>query len=106
MKANCQNLGIDANIFAENDFHIHLPETAIPKDGPSAGITIATSLSLQLPKNMLKRFGGMTGEITLRGNILAIGGLKEKAIAANRSGLDTIFILKKISKILKIFLKK
>ncbi|TKA87763.1 MAG: endopeptidase La [Candidatus Phytoplasma asteris] len=92
IKANCQNLGIDANIFAENDFHIHLPETAIPKDGPSAGITIATSLVSAITQKYVKKGLGMTGEITLRGNILAIGGLKEKAIAANRSGLDTIFI--------------
>ncbi len=94
IKANCQNLGIDANIFAENDFHIHLPETAIPKDGPSAGITIATSLVSAITQKYIKKGLGMTGEITLRGNILAIGGLKEKAIAANRSGLDTIFIPK------------
>ncbi|ABC65450.1 ATP-dependent protease La [Aster yellows witches'-broom phytoplasma AYWB] len=92
IKANCQNLGIDANIFAENDFHIHLPEAAIPKDGPSAGITIATSLVSAITQKYIKKGLGMTGEITLRGNILAIGGLKEKAIAANRSGLDTIFI--------------
>ncbi|MCG7201940.1 MAG: endopeptidase La, partial [Candidatus Phytoplasma mali] len=92
IKANCQNLGIDANIFAENDFHIHLPETAIPKDGPSAGITIATSLVSAITQKYVKKGLGMTGEITLRGNILPIGGLKEKAIAANRSGLDTIFI--------------
>ncbi|MBS2126554.1 endopeptidase La ['Fragaria x ananassa' phyllody phytoplasma] len=92
IKANVQKLGIDANMFLENDFHIHLPEGAVPKDGPSAGITIATSLFSAITQKYIKKGLGMTGEITLRGDILAIGGLKEKAIAASRSGLDTILI--------------
>ncbi|MBP5836048.1 endopeptidase La [Candidatus Phytoplasma meliae] len=92
IKANAQKLGIDVNMFLENDFHIHLPEGAVPKDGPSAGITIATSLFSAIAQKYIKKGLGMTGEITLRGDVLAIGGLKEKAIAANRSGLDTILI--------------
>ncbi|MFB0638331.1 endopeptidase La [Candidatus Phytoplasma solani] len=92
IKANAQKLGIDSNIFAENDFHIHLPEGGVPKDGPSAGITIATSLFSAITQKYIKKGLGMTGEISLRGDVLPIGGLKEKAIAANRSGLDTIFI--------------
>ncbi|CAM12035.1 ATP-dependent Lon protease [Candidatus Phytoplasma australiense] len=93
IKANAAKLGImDNKIFLENDFHIHLPEGAVPKDGPSAGITIATSLFSAITRKYIKKGLGMTGEITLRGDVLGIGGLKEKAIAANRSGLNTILI--------------
>jgi ATP-dependent Lon protease len=94
LKSNAQKLGIDYNIFDSNDFHIHFLEGAIPKDGPSAGITIATSIFSAIKGKFVRKDVGMTGEITLRGSILAIGGLKEKAIAANRSGLNTIFIPK------------
>ncbi|WP_157022403.1 endopeptidase La [Candidatus Phytoplasma phoenicium] len=94
LKANADNLGIDYDIFDKNDFHIHFLEGAVPKDGPSAGVTIATSIFSVIKGKMVRKDIGMTGEITLRGSVLAIGGLKEKAIAANRSGLNTIFIPK------------
>ncbi|WBL31658.1 endopeptidase La [Candidatus Phytoplasma sacchari] len=94
LKSNAQKLGIEYNIFDSNDFHIHFLEGAIPKDGPSAGVTIATSIFSAIKGKLVRKDIGMTGEITLRGSILPIGGLKEKAIAANRSGLNTIFIPK------------
>ncbi|WIA07796.1 MAG: ATP-dependent Lon protease [Candidatus Phytoplasma cynodontis] len=94
LKSNAKKLGIEYNIFDSNDFHIHFLEGAIPKDGPSAGVTIATSIFSAIKGKFVRKDIGMTGEITLRGSILPIGGLKEKAIAANRSGLSTIFIPK------------
>ncbi|WP_334330933.1 endopeptidase La [Candidatus Phytoplasma prunorum] len=94
LKSHAKEFEIDFDIFNKNDFHIHLPEGAIPKDGPSAGITIATSIISAVKKRYIRKDIGMTGEITLNGTILPIGGLKEKAIAANRSGLNTILIPK------------
>lgn len=94
LKSNADKLGIDYSIFDNNDFHIHFVEGAIPKDGPSAGVTIATSVLSAIKKKCVRQDVGMTGEITLTGSILQIGGLKEKAIAADRSGLNTIFIPK------------
>lgn len=94
LKSNAQKFDIDFDIFNKNDFHIHLPEGAISKDGPSAGITIATSIISAIKKRYIRKGIGMTGEITLNGSVLPIGGLKEKAIAANRSGLNIILIPK------------
>ena len=92
VKSHALDLHIDTAIFDENDFHIHVPEGAVPKDGPSAGITMATAIYSAITKQFVQKEVGMTGEITLRGHVLPIGGLKEKAIAAHRSGLKTILI--------------
>ncbi len=92
IKSNQKRLKIDNDLLEKNDFHIHVPEGAIPKDGPSAGVTIATSLISVLANKKVNRFVGMTGEITLNGRVLPIGGLKEKSIAASRSGLKEIII--------------
>jgi len=94
VRTNSEKLGIDTKTFETADIHIHVPEGAIPKDGPSAGVTIATALISVLSNRKVDRFVGMTGEITLKGRVLPIGGLKEKAIAASRSGLKQIVIPK------------
>jgi ATP-dependent Lon protease len=94
VKAHAEALKLDITLFDQNDFHIHVPEGAVPKDGPSAGITLATAIYSALSQRFVNKEVGMTGEITLRGNVLPIGGLKEKAIAAHRSGLKTILIPK------------
>ncbi len=91
-RANYKELGIDARIFSMNDFHIHIPEGAIPKDGPSAGVTIATSLISVCTNRKVKRDVAMTGEITLRGNVLPVGGVKEKVLAAQRAGVRKMII--------------
>jgi len=92
VRANADKYNIDDKIFQENDIHIHVPEGAIPKDGPSAGITMATAILSALTNRKVDHSVGMTGEITLRGRVLPIGGLKEKSIAAHRSGLKTVII--------------
>ena len=92
IKAHANEFGIDSKLFTENDIHIHVPEGAIPKDGPSAGVTMATAICSALSGKEVRRDLGMTGEITLRGAVLPIGGLREKSIAAHRSGLKTILI--------------
>ena len=92
VKSNADKLDIDMALFSDNDIHIHVPEGAVPKDGPSAGVTITTAIVSALTNKKVDHFLGMTGEITLRGRVLPIGGLKEKSIAAHRSGLKTIMI--------------
>lgn len=94
VKANAVKFKIDENLFKENDIHVHVPEGAVPKDGPSAGVTMATAIVSALSHRLAKHTVGMTGEITLRGRVLPIGGLREKSIAAHRSGLKTILIPK------------
>ncbi len=94
VKSKAEEFGIDPEIFVKNTIHIHVPEGAVPKDGPSAGITMCTAIVSLLTKKPVKHTIGMTGEITLTGQILPIGGLKEKAISAHRSGLKQILIPK------------
>ena len=94
VKNNAEKLNIDKDIFKTNDIHIHVPEGAVPKDGPSAGVALTTAIASLLSKRKIDHTIGMTGEITLRGRVLPIGGLREKSIAAHRSGLKTILIPK------------
>ena len=95
IRSHGDDLDIDPDIFDKSDIHIHFPEGAIPKDGPSAGITIATALVSAFTDRPVRHDVGMTGEITLRGRVLAVGGLKEKMMAAYRAGLKTIAIPKR-----------
>jgi len=92
VKANLNKLGISKSIFEKTDVHVHVPEGATPKEGPSAGITIATAMISAFTNRPIKRNVAMTGEITLRGRVLPIGGLKEKSIAAHRAGSKTVII--------------
>ena len=92
IKANMKEFSLNEKIFTENDIHIHVPEGAVNKDGPSAGITITTALISLLTNKAVDKLVAMTGEITLRGRVLGIGGLKEKIIGAHRVGIKKIIL--------------
>ncbi len=109
VKANAEDLGIDPTAFERWNVHIHVPEGAIPKDGPSAGITMATAIASAFTQRKVKKGIAMTGEITLRGKVLPVGGIKEKILAAKRAGIKQIILSednkKDISEIKNIYLK-
>ena len=92
VKSRAVNFGIKPTVFAKKDIHVHIPEGATPKDGPSAGVAMLVSIVSVLTGIAVRREVAMTGEITLRGRILPVGGLKEKLLAASRGGLKTVLI--------------
>src|SRR5690606_23876017 len=92
VKSNAEPLGIDHRVFQQYDLHIHVPAGAVPKDGPSAGITMFTSLASIYTQRKVKSRLAMTGEITLRGKVLPVGGIKEKILAARRSGIREVIL--------------
>ena len=98
IKAHIDLLGVDYRIFENWNLHIHVPEGATPKDGPSAGITIATSIASAITQRKVRKNTAMTGEITLRGKVLPVGGIKEKILAAKRAGITDIVICKENEK--------
>ncbi|MEY2800250.1 MAG: endopeptidase La, partial [Bacteroidota bacterium] len=95
IRANAQKLGIDFRILDQWDMHVHVPAGAVPKDGPSAGITMLTALTSAFTQRKVKSQLAMTGEITLRGKVLPVGGLKEKILAAKRAGIKDIILCEK-----------
>ena len=98
LKSHSQMLGIDYELFDKYNVHIHVPEGAIPKDGPSAGITMVTSLASSFTQRKVRDHLAMTGEITLRGKVLPVGGIKEKILAAKRAGITDIILCKENKK--------
>ena len=109
LKAQAEHLGIDHRVFDKYDLHIHVPAGAVPKDGPSAGITMVTSLASSFTQRKVKDKIAMTGEITLRGKVLPVGGVKEKILAAKRAGIKEVILSnrnkKDLDEISEIYLK-
>src|SRR3990172_3930078 len=95
VRAHAADIGIPYDFFEKTDIHMHIPSGAQPKDGPSAGVTMAMALVSLLTGKSIKKGIGMTGEITLRGQVLPVGGIKEKMLAAHRAGLKTIILPKR-----------
>ena len=92
VRAHGDKLGIEENAFHDREFHVHVPAGAIPKDGPSAGVTMVTALASLLSGRPVKHTVGMTGEVTLQGRVLPIGGLKQKVLAAHAAGLTDVVL--------------
>ena len=92
LEANCKKANIDPEMFHKKDIHIHVPEGAVPKDGPSAGITMLSALASAFTGRKIKPYLAMTGEITLRGQVLPVGGIKEKILAAKRASIKEIIL--------------
>ncbi len=101
LKSHASLLKIDESVFENWNVHVHVPEGAIPKDGPSAGVAMVTSLASSFAKRKVKKELAMTGEITLRGKVMPVGGIKEKILAAKRAGIKKLFFARKIKRILK-----
>jgi ATP-dependent Lon protease len=92
VRAHSRDLGIDEDVFERSDIHIHVPAGSIPKDGPSAGVTILAALASLMSQRPVRHNVAMTGEVTLRGKVLPVGGIKEKLLAARRAGIETILL--------------